>query len=116
MPYNIIIIQINQTKKNINLVMNTATRPNYKSLLANGALVVDVRTIDEYNSGHVAGSVNIPLDTINLKLAELVALKKPIITVCRSGARSGIAAAALQSAGVEVYNGGGWDGLEQLIK
>jgi rhodanese-related sulfurtransferase len=36
---------------------------------------------------------------------------KPVITVCRSGSRSGMAKAKLSSSGIEVYNGGGWQSL-----
>ena len=40
---------------------------------------------------------------------------KPIITVCQSGARSGMAKGILKSAGIEVYNGGSWFGLRSKI-
>lgn len=40
---------------------------------------------------------------------------KPIITVCQSGARSGMAKGILKAAGIEVYNGGSWFGLRSKI-
>jgi rhodanese-related sulfurtransferase len=43
-------------------------------------------------------------------------MNKPIITVCRSGSRSGMAKRIIQSAGIEVYNGGPWNVLIEKIK
>ncbi len=84
------------------------TQVSFKQLLSSGAMVVDVRTQEEYSSGHFEGSVNIPLDVVTTHANELKSQNKPIITVCRSGARSGAAAAMLSASGIEVYNGGGW--------
>lgn len=44
---------------------------NIEQLLENGALIVDVRTEREFKSGHVRGSVNIPLDTLQKNMARL---------------------------------------------
>ena len=80
-------------------------------LMALGAVVVDVRTPSEYEDGHVKGSINLPLQTLN---ANLNKLKKDqvIITCCRSGSRSGMARRQLQAAGfTQVYNGGAWSSL-----
>ena len=91
------------------------TKVDYKELLSNGAVIVDVRSNSEYKSGHIPGSRNFPLDSIRNKIAELKKLNKPVITVCRSGARSGMARNILKSAGIEVYNGGAWDSLKNKI-
>ena len=82
------------------------TTVNYKEMVSNGAIIVDVRTSAEFKAGHIPGSKNFPLDNIRTKVAELKKLNKPVITVCRSGARSGKAKGILNSAGIEVYNGG----------
>jgi rhodanese-related sulfurtransferase len=82
-----------------------------KALMERGAIVIDVRTPGEFASGHVKGSLNIPVDTIGGQIARIKAMNKPIITVCRSGARSGAAESMLKQAGIEVYNGGPWDSL-----
>ena len=66
------------------------TSVNYKELVNQGAVIVDVRTKSEYNTGHITGSKNMPLDSIRTKINELKKLNKPVITVCRSGARSGM--------------------------
>lgn len=87
-----------------------------QQLLQNGAVIVDVRTPGEYNGGHIKGSLNIPLDQIGTKIALLRNKKAPVITVCRSGNRSGAAAGILKSNGIEVYNGGAWDALQARLK
>jgi len=91
------------------------TSVNYKELVSNGAIIVDVRSPGEYKAGHIPGSKNFPLDNIRSKVAELKKINKPVITVCRSGARSGMAKSILQSAGIEVYNGGPWTSLKSKI-
>ena len=88
---------------------------NYKELVNSGAIIVDVRSASEYKAGHIPGSKNFPLDTIRTKVAELKKNNKPVITVCRSGARSGMAKGILQSSGIEVYNGGPWASLKSKL-
>lgn len=91
-------------------------KTDFKALLQKGAMVIDVRTPDEFRSGHVAGSVNIPLDIVGGKLQEIKSKNKPVITVCRSGARSASAADMMKKAGLEVYNGGGWTDFERQVR
>ena len=86
----------------------TGSTTNFAELIENGALFLDVRTKTEFEAGHIAKAKNIPLDQLPSKLDQLKNLGKPVITLCRSGARSGMAKGILQKAGVEVYNGGGW--------
>lgn len=78
-----------------------------------GAVIVDVRTKPEYQQGHVAGSKNIPLNEIKLKLETIRKWNKPVVTVCRSGSRSAMAKNVLKAAGIEVYNGGAWTSLNR---
>ena len=91
------------------------TTVDFKELVNNGAVIIDVRSPGEYKSGHIKGSKNFPLDTIRSKVNDLKKLNKPVITVCRSGARSGMAKGILKSAGIEVYNGGPWFSLQNKI-
>ena len=78
--------------------------------------IVDVRTEEEFVSGNVAGSINIPLDQVIEKAEELKSMQ-PIVVCCLSGGRSGQAAAFLQSLGCEeVYNGGGWEKVDAQKK
>ena len=89
---------------------------DYAELMKKGAQIIDVRTAGEYRSGHIRGSVNIPLDTLQRNLSKLKK-DKPIITCCASGMRSASAKSILKSGGfTEVYNGGGWMGLQNKLK
>lgn len=91
------------------------TRVDYRELVNSGAIIVDVRSGTEYRAGHIPGSKNFPLDTLQGKLKELKKLNKPVITVCRSGARSGMAKGMLKNAGIVAYNGGPWTSLKSKI-
>ncbi len=98
-------------------VRNGATaHPDYKAMIANGVKVIDVRTPEEFNSGHVQGSINIPLDNIGDKLNQIKSFNSPIIAVCRSGARSSVATGILTGAGIEAYNAGGWTDLNAHLQ
>jgi rhodanese-related sulfurtransferase len=88
---------------------------NFKELVGQGALIVDVRTPEEYKQGHIDGSMNIPLQVLPGKIADLRKKGKTIITVCRSGARSGAAVGMLKKAGLEAFNGGPWNSLKNQI-
>jgi len=70
-----------------------------RSLAQAGARVVDVRTPDEFASGHVPGAINIPYDQLPGRAAEIGPPSTAVVLYCRSGRRSGIAAEALQKAG-----------------
>lgn len=84
-----------------------------EELLAEGAVIIDVRSTMEYAGGHLSNSINIPLDQLQSKLSKLDK-SKPVITCCASGMRSGSAKRILKSNGfVEVVNGGGWHSLRQ---
>ena len=88
---------------------------DYKQLMAEGAVIIDVRTKGEYQGGHIKGSVNIPLDTLGGQLKK-IDKNKPVITCCASGMRSASAKGLLQSKGYSrVYNGGGWAGLQSKL-
>ncbi len=87
--------------------------PSLAELLADGAVVIDVRTPQEYRGGHVEGSRNIPLSSLSSKVASLKKQKKTIITCCASGMRSGKAAKRLRQAGLDAHNGGAWQKVER---
>jgi len=72
-----------------------------KSLAAAGAKVVDVRTAEEFASGHVPGAINIPYDQIARRASEIGPPSTRVVLYCRTGRRSGIAVEALQKAGYE---------------
>lgn len=83
--------------------------------LENGAVVLDVRTVAEYNEGHVPGSKNVVLDTIPSRVEEIKAMGSTFIAVCRSGARSGQATEFLSDEGLDVINGGPWQNVDQFV-
>ena len=89
--------------------------PDYAELIKSGAVVIDVRTPAEFNEGHIKGSINIPLDNISSETNEIKKKYKVVITCCRSGNRSGSAMSILKAAGVECYNGGPWNVLNNKI-
>lgn len=70
--------------------------------------IVDVRSRAEFMGGHVAGSVNIPLNEIPDRIEELKLMKQPLVLCCASGNRSGQAERFLSQLNMECYNGGSW--------
>ncbi len=74
------------------------------------ALLVDVRTDKDFQQGHIANALHIPLGLLENRLAELQPYKEtPIIFICRSGSRSSVAAYKLKKRGFETVHtlGGG---------
>jgi rhodanese-related sulfurtransferase len=70
--------------------------------------IADVRSHEEFMGGHVAGSINIPLQTIPERVDELKGLHSTLILCCASGNRSGQAQHYLSQQGLDCYNGGSW--------
>lgn len=90
----------------IKKLFSSSPQVDYKELLANGAVLLDVRTLGEFKGGSAKGAINIPLDQLGSKL-KMLKKNKAIITCCASGMRSGSATRLLKSKGFEeVYNGG----------
>ena len=89
---------------------------NVKEAIKKGAVIIDVRTPHEFDSGKVPGSINIPVDRLSINIERIRSLKKPIIVCCESGARSSQAKSILKSSGInEVYNGGSWESVLRII-
>jgi rhodanese-related sulfurtransferase len=82
----------------------------------NNKIIIDVRTPEEFMGGHVAGSINIPLQEIQKRLEEIKEMGSPIILCFASGARSGNAAQYLKGCGVDCENGGGWMEVNYLLQ
>jgi rhodanese-related sulfurtransferase len=99
----------------IKKLLGIGPKVSYSELVANGAIIVDVRTKGEFQGGHIKGSINIPLDSLRNNLSK-IKKNKPVITCCASGARSASAKMLLKSSGyAEVYNGGSWMRLQNKI-
>mgnify|MGYP000383268154 CR=1 FL=1 len=86
-----------------------------EEILAQGATINDVRTVNEYRNGHGKKSINIPLNTLEANLKKIKQYDQPIIACCASGMRSGRAASILKSKGIEAYNGGAWQNVDKFI-
>ena len=73
-----------------------------------GAVLIDVRTPAEYAAGHIEGAINLPLDALEDREDAIPDKNTPVFVYCRSGARSGRAAAYLTGCGyTDVKNIGG---------
>jgi len=83
-------------------------------MIRQGALLVDVRTPQEYEAGHLEGALLIPYDQIPQRLAEFGEDKsRPIVVYCRSGRRAGVAEQTLRKAGfTNVLNAGGYEAMK----
>ncbi len=68
-----------------------------------GAVLLDVRTVQEYSRGHISGFINIPLDELREHIHE-IEKGKPVYLICQSGLRSYIASRILEGYGYETYN------------
>ena len=81
------------------------------------ATIIDVRTPVEFMMGNVEGSINIPLDEVSSRVEEFKNIEGNLVLCCASGGRSGQATMFLQQNGLSnVYNGGGWQTLDLLMK
>jgi phage shock protein E len=90
-------------------------KENVGELLEKGAVVLDVRTKEEFETGHIPDSLNIPLDKI---VKHISTLKKydHIVVCCRSGMRSERAKDILLSSGYKnVTNGGSWQNVRNHL-
>jgi rhodanese-related sulfurtransferase len=74
-----------------------------RQLLDDGALLLDVRRDGEWQAGHAPDARHIPLDQLTRRSGE-VPPDRPVVAVCRSGARSGQATKFLRGAGLDVVN------------
>lgn len=89
-----------------------------RAVIASGAaVVIDVRTADEYSSGHLDGAINLPVQELPARMSEVDKLvagdrSRPIVVYCAAGSRAAKAKAELEAAGyARVINGGGFDDL-----
>ena len=96
--------------------MITATQ--LKQVMSEGAKprILDVRTGGEFDSVHIPGSYNVPLDSLDSHIVQLASSKEPVVVVCQSGARAGKACQRLTASGrtsISVLDGGvqAWQGV-----
>lgn len=97
-------------------LLGIGPKTDYKALVAEGAKIIDVRSRGEFSSGHIKGSINIPLNEIATGFKK-IKQDTVVITCCASGMRSGAAKSQLRAMGYkQVFNGGGWIGLNNKLK
>ncbi len=85
----------------------------FDKMIANGAVILDVRTETEFKSGHIHGAVNIPLSHLRTDSIPFDT-NCILITCCSHGLRSVKAVDILHNRGFEkVYNGGAWSDLKK---
>lgn len=88
-----------------------------RELLKQGAMVVDVRGKEEFDAGHLPGTVNIPLDTLTDGARRLAPDKGRVLLVhCVSGMRSAMARRQLRAMGYEkVFNLGSYGRAKAIL-
>jgi phage shock protein E len=104
--------------KSILNLLGFGPKPDYYDLIANQkGILVDVRSKGEYKSGHIEGSINIPVEGLRQNIGKLEGKQDfPIITCCASGMRSASAKGILKAKGFKtVHNGGAWLSLDQKL-
>ena len=90
-----------------------AAEPAYAAIqtdIDNGALLVDVRTPEEFSAGHIEGAVNVPVEEIQDGTMPTTDKETKLYVYCRSGNRSAQAKTTLEAAGyTTVEDLGGMD-------
>ena len=81
----------------------------------NGAIMLDVRTIGEFDRSKISGARHISYDQLYLFLDQIKAWNAPVIVYSTHGHRSKLAFQFLRSARVQVVNGGGKQKLEESL-
>ena len=98
-------------------ILGIGSKVDFSELVKEGAIIVDVRTKGEYESGHIKGSVNIPVDQLQKNLHMFKNKEHPLITCCESGMRSYSAKGIFTSNGfINVRNGGSWYSLNNKLR
>ena len=91
-------------------------KSSVKDALQKGAIIIDVRHVNEYDQGRVPESINIPLNMISFNIERIKGMERPVVLCCASGNRSGSAASILKANGFqEVVNGGPWQQVAQYV-
>jgi phage shock protein E len=76
-----------------------------RKLVAAGARLLDVRSPEEYAGGHLPGAINIPVQELDRRVAEVGPIDGELVVYCRSGHRSGRATELLRQHGfTKVHN------------
>jgi phage shock protein E len=88
-----------------------------RARLKNGAMLIDVRTVGEFASGHLPNAINLPLDEIESTVPRRVRNKdQALLLHCQSGMRSGVARKKLIALGyANVFNLGSYERAAKVL-
>ncbi len=86
-----------------------------KSLLEKGAVLLDVRTLQEYTGRHPEGAVNVPYEEIDGRIQQIQSWKRVIITFSSYGRRSAKAVSKLRRRGIEAIDGGSREDIQKAL-
>lgn len=79
------------------------------------AIILDVRSKTEYESGAISGAEHIPLTELKTQINTIRKFNKPVITCCTKGVISANAASILRNYNIEAINGGSWSSLNKKL-
>ncbi|MBK8339783.1 MAG: rhodanese-like domain-containing protein [Flavobacteriales bacterium] len=96
-------------------LMGEPSDEEIQRMLKEGATILDIRPQDEFDGGHIAGSLHIPIDEL-LHSLPLIPKDRPVITCNADDALSATAAEMLGAHGFKAYDGGGWTKLVKLAQ
>lgn len=120
--HNTAVIKLGATIMAIGFLANLfssgkAGKSDIPALVQSGAMVIDVRTADEFSGGAIKGAVNIPYDEIAVKIGRVETDKnRTIIIYCQSGGRSAAAKQSLEKIGyTQIVNGGGFSDMRKSL-
>ncbi len=95
----------------------SSTSTTTAGMIGDQSVIIDVRTLEEWNAGHLATAQHLPLDQVTVSIETLVADKnQQVYLYCRSGNRSGQAKIIMDSLGyTNVTNAGGLGNASELL-
>jgi len=85
--------------------------------LRNGAMLIDVRSVNEFDSGHILQAYNMPLDRVDVLVPSAVKDKNKVLLLhCSTGVRSGLAKKKLEEMGYKnVFNLGSYERAGKIV-
>jgi len=90
---------------------------DYTKLMSEGAIVLDVRTVAEFEDGHIDGAINIPIETLRDHMHQLTNKQATIIACCKDGSKSWYAKNLLDASGYRnVHDAGSWSKLQKAAR
>lgn len=92
----------------LDFIFGNSKKEQILDFVSRGAKVIDVRSNQEFKNGNAKNSINIPLPELDKNISKIKAMNAPIIVICQSGGRAGMACSQLKNKGVECLNAGNW--------